>query len=53
MLRLVLIEELANSRDGVLTLDEALLAGMTPRQVQHRVRTGQWTRLHPKVYLVG
>lgn len=26
---------------------------MTPRQVQHRVRTGQWTRLHPRVYLIG
>lgn len=53
ILLLVLIEELADSRDGVLTLDEALRGGLTPRQVQHRVRTGQWIRLHPGVYLVG
>ena len=53
MLLLVLIEELADSRDGVVTLDQALRAGMTPRQVQYRVRSGRWIRLHPGVYLVG
>lgn len=50
---LVLIEELADSRDGVLTLEEATRGGLTPRQIQHRVRSGQWIRLHPGVYLVG
>ncbi len=49
----MLIEELAESRDGVLTVDEALRGGLTLRQVQHRVRTGQWTKLYPGVYLVG
>ncbi|HEY6423683.1 MAG TPA: type IV toxin-antitoxin system AbiEi family antitoxin domain-containing protein [Pseudonocardiaceae bacterium] len=49
----VLIEELASARDGVLTLDEALRAGLTLRQVQYRVHTGRWIRLHPGVYLVG
>lgn len=53
MLAVVVIEELADSRDGVLTLDEALRGGLTLRQVRHRVRTGQWTKLHPGVYLVG
>lgn len=53
MLLLVLIEELADSRDGVITLGEALRGGLTPRQVQHRVRTRQWTRLYPGVYLAG
>jgi very-short-patch-repair endonuclease len=47
----VLSEEI--SRDGVLTLAEAVRGGLTARQVQHRVRTGLWTRLHPGVYLVG
>ncbi|MGH3868500.1 MAG: type IV toxin-antitoxin system AbiEi family antitoxin domain-containing protein [Pseudonocardiaceae bacterium] len=50
---LVLIEELADSRDGVLTLEEAVRGGLTPRQTRHRVRSGQWIRLHPGVYLVG
>lgn len=53
MVVLVVIEELADSRDGVLTLDEAVRGGLTLRQVRHRVRTGQWTKLHPGVYLVG
>jgi very-short-patch-repair endonuclease len=53
MLVLVVIEELADSRDGVLTLDEAVRGGLTLRQVRHRVRTGQWVKLYPGVYLVG
>lgn len=46
-LLLVLIDELADSRDGVLTLEEELNSGLTLRQVQHRVRTGRWSKLHP------
>ncbi|MGH3548868.1 MAG: type IV toxin-antitoxin system AbiEi family antitoxin domain-containing protein [Pseudonocardiaceae bacterium] len=49
----VLIEELADSQDGVLTRDQALRCGLTLRQVQHRARTGKWITLHPGVYLVG
>jgi very-short-patch-repair endonuclease len=49
----VLIEELADYRDGVLTRDQALRGGLTLRQVQHRARTGKWITLHPGVYLVG
>ncbi|MGH3782791.1 MAG: type IV toxin-antitoxin system AbiEi family antitoxin domain-containing protein [Pseudonocardiaceae bacterium] len=49
----MLIEELADSQDGVLTRDQALRGGLTLRQVQHRVRTGKWITLHPGVYLAG
>ena len=52
MLADVLIEKRAASRDGVLTLDEAVRGGLSPRQVQHRIRTGEWTKLYPRVYLV-
>ncbi len=53
MLALMLIEELADSHDGVLTRDQALRGGLTFPQVQHRVRIGRWITLHPGVYLVG
>ncbi|MGB7796830.1 MAG: type IV toxin-antitoxin system AbiEi family antitoxin domain-containing protein, partial [Pseudonocardiaceae bacterium] len=49
----MLIDELADSGGGVLTRDQALRGGLTLRQVQYRVRTGQWVTLHPGVYLVG
>ncbi len=49
----MLIEELADSHGGVLTREQALRGGLTLRQVQHRVRTGLWIKLHPGVYLVG
>ncbi|PZS17902.1 MAG: hypothetical protein DLM60_13040 [Pseudonocardiales bacterium] len=53
MLVSVLIEELADSQDGVVTRDQALRGGLTLRQVQHRARTGKWITLHPGVYLIG
>jgi hypothetical protein len=53
MLGSVLIEELADLQDGVLTREDALRSGLTLRQVQHRVRTGRWARLHSGIYLVG
>ncbi|MGH3865105.1 MAG: type IV toxin-antitoxin system AbiEi family antitoxin domain-containing protein [Pseudonocardiaceae bacterium] len=53
MLVLVVIKELADSRDGALTLDEAVRGGLMLRQVRHRVRIGQWAKLYPGVYLVG
>lgn len=53
MLPAVLIDRWAAARDGVLTLDEAVRSGLSPRQVQHRVRTGEWTKLYPRVYLIG
>jgi very-short-patch-repair endonuclease len=46
----VAIEDVAAQQDGVVTAAEARRYGLTPRQVQHRVRTGKWFRLHPRVY---
>ena len=49
----VLIEKLAVSREGVLTRADALRGGLTRRQIQYRVRSGEWACLHPGVYPVG
>lgn len=49
----MLIDELAASRGGVLSRADALHGGLTRRQIQHRVRSGLWTTLHPGIYLVG
>ncbi|MCW4355781.1 DUF559 domain-containing protein [Hoyosella sp. YIM 151337] len=37
--------------DGVITLQQALAAGLTRHQVKGRLRTGRWTRLYPGVYV--
>jgi len=46
----VTIEDVAAQQNGVVTATEACRYGVSPRQVQHRVRTGKWLRLHPRVY---
>lgn len=38
---------------GVLTLAQALACGMSAPTVHRLARTGAWTRVHPRVYLVG
>jgi very-short-patch-repair endonuclease len=38
---------------GVITLAQAVAGGMSAATVHRRARTGEWTRLHPGVYLVG
>ncbi len=35
---------------GVISRDQALRAGLTDRQVDHRIHTGEWLRVHPSVY---
>ncbi|HEY5354568.1 MAG TPA: type IV toxin-antitoxin system AbiEi family antitoxin domain-containing protein [Streptosporangiaceae bacterium] len=35
---------------GVVTRAQALSSGMTPKQVEARLRSGRWQRLHPGVY---
>lgn len=35
---------------GVISRDQALGAGLTNRQVDHRLHTGEWLRVHPSVY---
>jgi very-short-patch-repair endonuclease len=49
----VSFEHLVARQAGVVTLAQAVAAGMSPATVQRRVRQGRWTRLHPGIYLVG
>src|SRR5688500_10958905 len=46
-------ERLVARQAGVVSLAQAIAAGMSPDTVQRRVREGRWTRLHPRIYLVG
>jgi very-short-patch-repair endonuclease len=46
-------ERLVARQAGVVSLAQAIAAGMSPDTVQRRVREGRWTRLHPRNYLVG
>lgn len=47
------ISELASRQHGVVTRSQMLEAGVTRRQVEHRVHTGRLRLLHRGVYLVG
>ncbi|MDN5860336.1 MAG: DUF559 domain-containing protein [Pseudonocardia sp.] len=47
------IAELLLRQAGVISLHQAVAAGMSARTVQRRVATGAWRVLHPCVYLVG
>jgi hypothetical protein len=38
------------TRHGTITRAEALARGLTPRQIDRRVASGRWHRLHPGVY---
>jgi len=44
------IAAIAERQHGLITLDQALLAGLTRAGAKHRVGTGRWERLHPGVY---
>src|SRR2546428_3870212 len=44
------IAAIADRQHGLITLDQALLAGLTRAGAKHRVGTGRWERLHPGVY---
>ena len=35
---------------GVISRDQAVAVGLTHRQVDHRISTGEWLRVHPGVY---
>jgi very-short-patch-repair endonuclease len=43
----------AAEQHGMLTRTDARAAGLTPRQIRHRVRTGRWTEVRPGIYLLG
>jgi len=45
------LQALADFQHGVLTRDQALQNGLTPRQVDYRVTSGRWLRLHAGVFL--
>jgi very-short-patch-repair endonuclease len=49
----VSFERLVARQAGVVSLAQAVAAGMSPDTVQRRVREGRWSRLHPGIYLVG
>lgn len=44
------IAALQSHQDGLVTLAQALDAGLSPRAVQRRVRDGGWVRVAPRVY---
>lgn len=46
----VRIETWLRRQDGIITLQQARSAGLSPRGVRHRVAAGRWQRLHPRVY---
>ena len=37
-------------QDGVLSRRQALAAGLTSRQIEYRISTGEWFSVHPGVY---
>ena len=49
----VTIATIAASQFGLVTRFQALTAGLTPRQIEQRVRSGRWIRVHARVYRVN
>ena len=45
------LRALADFQHGVLTRGQAMRSGLTPRQVDYRVTSGRWSRLHAGVFL--
>jgi len=45
------VQALADFQHGVLTRDQALRSGLTPRQVDYRVTSGRWVRVYGGVFL--
>ena len=44
--------ELAAKQHGLLSRSQAIAAGVSNDQIQRRVASGQWQRVHPRVYRV-
>lgn len=49
----VSFERLVARQAGMVSLAQAVAAGMSPDTVQRRAQRGRWSRLHPGVYLLG
>ena len=47
------IEQFLREQAGVISRSQAIAAGLSGDQVDRRVRGGNWTRLHPGVYLAA
>lgn len=48
-----MIDDYLRSHDGVITLAQAKLAGLSQDAVNRRVRSGKWLRCSPGVYFAG
>jgi very-short-patch-repair endonuclease len=46
----VRIEQILRRQDGVITLYQAVAAGLGARGVRNRVGSGRWERVHPRVF---
>jgi hypothetical protein len=46
------LPDLVRDQDWVILRDQAISAGLTRRAIDHRLSTGQWQSLLPRVYLV-
>lgn len=46
------IARTAERQHGLITTHQAVEAGLSERQIQHRVTSGRWERVRPRVYLV-
>lgn len=44
------VQALMRRQQSLVTLPQALAAGLTRDQIRHRVRNGVWVRVHPEVY---
>ena len=49
----VSLDRVLERQAGVVTLAQAVAAGLSADTVRRRVRDGRWCLLHPTVYLVG
>ncbi len=50
---MVLTDRIVGRQAGVISLGQAVAAGMSDQAVRRRVRSGQWRRLYTRVYLVA
>ena len=47
------VSDIATRQHGVFTRAQALSAGMTDRQIERRIASGMWTRVHAGVYRIA
>jgi very-short-patch-repair endonuclease len=46
------VAAIATSQHGLVTYEQAINLGMSPKAVQHRLDTGRWSRVHRGVYRI-